>query len=541
MSDAFDPDAYLAAKTGEAFDPDAYLAAKGVAPTQVGPPPSRGGFLDYLKAKWSGEKDPTGLPAGVRTVETPTGPTHLTAEGAPFSTPEEEENITAAHTARFKQRVLEGGLSTLSGGGKLADEMSGAMKVPGAIDQYVSDTAFGRPTTSPLDVYRKERNSVRSDVDSATRNASPTFELGGQQVPVLPLIGSAIPSMLAPLPVGTGARILGGGVTSALDAMGGSEADVTRGDVGGLARDVGTGFTFGAGASGLGELAAAPARAIGRGAATRAAEAGARLEAQNAAKAAKALASAEGRVGGTTTGVTSSLSAIDETAANIAGKYTPEEVAAALAKQADPSLQGIRKAANLNTIESIGRRASALESARGAMDEAAQAAAPSAVASRTAGQLDPSTAMSDWGEKAWNSVGQRAVGAGLGSALGSGVDLAMGGEGKKGGLAGAGLGFMTSAPGMIQFMRNTAASPVMQNMATRGLAGAADLGSNALGRMARTAAVISSTAGQGAQKAQQTAFEQLAARFGINAKSKEELANEAFIKGQTDPRIQRKP
>lgn len=514
-----------------------------VAP--VGPPPSRGSFLDYLKSKWSGEKDPTGLPEGVRRVETPTGLAHLTAEGAPFLPPDESQQMADANAAKFKQRVLEGGLSTLSGGGKLMDEMSGAAKVPGAIDQYVSDTAFGRPTTSPLDVYRKERNSVRRDVDSATRNASPSFELGGQQVPVLPLIGSAIPSMLAPLPVGAGARILGGGVTSALDALGGSEADVTRGDVGGLARDVGTAGALGLGVSGAAEGLAIPARAIARGAAARIGDVVSGQAGRDVARVADEVA----HLGGVARAETQKGSRLTENVLRRANglQVDPATVSDPVQRRAIAMLdeQAFKDLANsvaTNSMDDVAGQTARIAAAKAAAKSAAASAAQDA-SDRTRDYFAQST----WGTQIQPRLvtlsENAALGGMAGGATGGAAGLVRGGLGDlfEGAISGLGGSALSGGSGFKTLAKNAMASPLVQTSALSGLNTAARATSSGFGAAARTGAVVSSTAGQGAQQAQQTAFEQLAARFGINAKSKEELANEAFVKGQTDPRIQRKP
>ncbi len=502
------------------------------APDAVGldapAPPSRGSFFDYLKARFSGQPDVTpdvGSVPGVRTIQTPTGKTYLDAQGRPVRTPQESQQMFDANEAKFRQRVLEGGLSTLSGGGTMMDELNGAMAV-GDPRQRREGEAMG-------DRYRRVRDTTRRDVDTATRNASPTVSVGDVELPGLPMVGAALPSLMAPLPGGAFARILSGGATAAIDQAGRSEVDVSRGDnLTDFAADLVKSGGMGLGFSGLAEGLALPARAIGRGATSQAAGAAQAAEAANAAKAAKALASAEGRAGGITTGGMSTLRAIDETAANINGKYTAQEVAAALAAQASPEMQAIREAANLNTIAKLPRYLPAQAKANAAMTTAAEAATPSVVALKTAGQLDPATAMSDWGEKAWNSVGQRAVGSAMGGAAGAGADWLMGNEHHQGGFLGIGAGVM-SAPGMVQFMRNTRASPVMLNMASRGLASAASSTVDLFAREGLVGAAMSRGAvatPETAPQRQQSAFEALAQRFGINAKSKEELANEHFLR-----------
>ena len=493
-----------------------------------GPPQSRGGFLDYLKAKFSGEADAvpdvSSLP-GVRAVQTPGGPTHLDAAGNPVLTPQEAEQMQAASASRFRQRVLEGGLSVLSGGGTMADEMAGAGAM---LNPNVRGSQMGS-------TYRQARDSTRRDVESATRNASPTVSVGEAEIPVLPLLGAAIPSMMAPLPLGAFGRILSGGTTAAIDQLGRSEVDLAAAPLDNLdefATDVAKSGALGLGVSGLAEGLSLPARAIGNGATRRAAEAAAAAEAANAKVAEKALKSATGTMGGVATGGMHSIGEMEKILANPSG-YSPAVVAEAKALRALPETQKAIDRAAMGNLDKFKRFMPEMDAAELARTEAAATAAPSTVAAKTAGQLDPSRAMSDWGGRAWESVGQRAAMGTAGGLVGAGVAEATGNDAWKGLMVGAGSGWAT--PGVLQFARNTAKSPVMQNMAARGLSGAADLASGIIERGGRTGAVMSAVepTPESTQKAQENAFQLLAKRFGINAKSREELANEAFVRSQT--------
>ena len=130
---------------------------------------------------------------------------------------------------------MEGLLSFLSGGGPLLDEGKGAL------------TAIGdrKPGEGFLDAYRRGRETARNDVSTATRNASP--EVAG--VPVLPVLGS----MAATAPIGgagSGAKLFGAGaLSSGILGTGESEQDLTQGEFGPFAADVGLrALTGGAGA-----------------------------------------------------------------------------------------------------------------------------------------------------------------------------------------------------------------------------------------------------------------------------------------------------
>lgn len=446
MSD-FDIDGYLAkaARTapktkGGDFDIDAYLAKQTkAAPAEPGTP------LERALREQTGD---------VVTVETPTGPTQFTRDGSPFFGPAEAEQMQAAGAARFKERALEGGLSFLSGGGPLVDEMAGAAKA-------LSVDALGKNLG---EVYRQGRDQARGDVASATRNASPEVDVAGVKMPLLPALGSAVPSLVAPLPSAWMGRILSGGAQGALSAGGASEADLTRGQAGEFARDVGVGGGTGLAASALAEGIAAPFRGVGRAAT---AEAGAADDAARAAVQAakdKAVAQAQGKLGGIAAGQGNSMETLIDVLRN-PHLHHPDSVAAAMAYKATPEGEEMIKRAVLNNIEKLQESAPREAAARLALGDAKVAAQPAAVGAAAASKLEPLAILDDMAKKSWRSVGQRAAMGAAGSAVGAGISAARGGEARDGALIGAASGWAT--PGTLQFLRNQAGSPVVQSGANR--------------------------------------------------------------------------
>lgn len=388
----------------------------------------------------------------VVTVETPTGPTQFTRSGAPFMGPEASAQMGAAADARFKERVLEGGLSFLSGGGPLVDEFAGL-------------GAAGSPKTwregeGPLDAYRRGRESARRDVASATRNASPSISIAGAKIPVLPALGAALPSMMAPLPLGAFGRILSSGVQGAESAFGNSEADLTRGDVTGALRDTGIGAGTGLAAAGVAEGVTAPLRFIAGRAGQEASAAKDAVTAARQAAADKAAASAQGDLGrlGATQG--NSMETVMDVLRN--PQWFPDEVVQeAYAIAQSPEGKAMLARAATNNMAKLRSSFAAEPGVRGALASAQSAASPSAVAADVAARTAPEAIVNDVGSKTWSTIGKRAALGAAGSAVGSGIGWLTGNEdaAKGGGLMGGLIGIN---PGVLRFAENQSRSPVVQ-------------------------------------------------------------------------------
>lgn len=168
-----------------------------------------------------------------------------------------------ASTAQPKFNELESGLKGAEQGATLgfADELHGNVKqllenisnTPGDIKSLLSgEKTFGELTQRNLDTYRKARDAERENVKRAQAD-NPKSYLAGE-------IGGGL---AVPVP-GAGVRTLGGAVKTGLalgsaTGLGSSEADLTRGDVGGALVDTGIG-------GGLGIAGGAGGHVIGAGA-----------------------------------------------------------------------------------------------------------------------------------------------------------------------------------------------------------------------------------------------------------------------------------
>lgn len=442
MSD-FDPDAFLAktSKGGEPkasapFDPDAFLARD--AKPSISEP---GTPFELALAEQSGD---------IVTVETPTGPAKFTRSGVPFYGAAEAGQMQATGAARLKERALEGGLSFFSGGGPFADELMGA---GAALNPKLRGSEI-------LPAYRRGRDSARQDIAGATRNASPTVNVGDVSVPVLPALGAAVPSLMAPLPLGWLGRIASAGFQGAEAGAGGSTADLTQGGGDAFLRDVGTSTGIGFLAGGVAEGLAAPMRALGR---VTSQEAGAARQAVLSAEqvaADKAAGSSRGALGGVTAGINHDVQWAERVLANPSA-YLPEETAAAQSLWNHPEAVRLRIQNAGNTLNRFGSGTAREQAARTALADATAAADPAAVAGRVAAKTAPGAIVEDVGSKLMRSVGQRMALGAAGSGLGAGAAWIAGEDPKWGAAFGGAAG--GASPGVLQFARNQASSPVVQH------------------------------------------------------------------------------
>lgn len=425
--------------------PDGWELDAPVPQARTSPAADPGSPLERALAAQSGD---------VVTVETPTGPAKFTRSGERFYDAEESAQFQESADARLKERALEGVLSFLSGGGPLLDELAGAGRA-------LSVDALGK---SKLDEYRKGRDQARRAVDASTRHASPDVEVAGVKIPVLPMLGSAVPSLMAPNPAGPGARILSAVAQGAANAGASSTADLTRGETSDFARDVGTGAGTSLLASGVAEGVAAPFRAIGRGAATQAQAADDAAQAAIQAARDKAVKSATSSLGGVSMGQMASVKNAIQVLEH-PQLYPPAALAEAKRLLTSPEGQSLMAQAAANNAEKFFEGVPREAAARLALSEAQSAAQPGAVSAVAAAQREPLALLGDLAKKGWRSVGQRAAMGAAGSALGAGVSAARGGDARDGAMIGALGGVAT--PGTLQFLRNQAASPVVQGGANR--------------------------------------------------------------------------
>ena len=542
LADDFDKESDLSA----AFD-----AEPDAAPTrapETGLPGSRGSFFDFLKSRFAGEEDaPTPdvatLP-GVKTMQTPDGPVSMDAQGRRVMSPSEFATQSDAGGARLKEVALEGALSTLSGAGPLMDEMRGAASAtnPAAFGRWVQSKFGGPSAPSPVDTYRAKRDETRLDVDRSTANASPNVEVMGRQIPVLPMVGAALPALATPMAATALQRVMAAGVQGAEAAIGQSRADLTRGEIGDFAGDVAKGGGVGLLAGGLGEGLAAGMRGIASGAGARIGDSVATRAAQDAANVADEIASLRGQLGGES----QKMSRLFENTQRAAGGGMAPSGQSVI----DPALQGravmaLGDPTTKRLQEKVLERALNEMPGQGGVVERLE----QELASRVAGQgAEAARRTSDYfaqpvfqtevaprlGRLAFNAATGAGTGAAGGAALGMGSLLTGVGDP----LTAAGVGLATGitqglGKSAITMARNASRSPLAQVGALGALEGAASSSAGATTRAAFGASpVLQSTAGAGGAQAQRNAYDSLMRKFGIAAKSREELADEAYLKSQ---------
>lgn len=230
------------------------------------------------------------------------------------------------------------------------------------------------------DRYRGARDESRA-LDQAAEEANPKSyragEFGGALatafVPGLGEIGAA---------KGLGGALAGGAALGAAQGLGSSEADLTRGDVGGAAVDTGLGALIGAGAGAVGHGAGKVLERLSGRAAEGVAGATARIETEEAAKAAQATATARSEAGNAAQAAYRKLEHLREL--NGKGLLTDEgrQLAASLEDE-------LAQKAAAELPEAAARKASAGEAYRQAIESEADRAAAGAAGRTVMGQVMP--------------------------------------------------------------------------------------------------------------------------------------------------------
>lgn len=418
----------------------------------------------------------------VVTVETPTGPAKFTRSGARFYDGEDAQQMFDAGGARLKERALETGLSLLSGGGPLLDEGAGYM------------AGVDRDDPSGLKAYQRSRDSARRDVARATRHASPAVEMFGQKVPVLPLIGAAIPSLMAPNPAGVMGRIAATGAVGAEQAAGESEADLTKGEVTPFLRDTGAGLGTGLVAGGVSEAVTAPMRLITRGAASRIGDAA-------AGQAARDVAQVEREVG--------HLQGVARAETQKGSRYTENVLRKANGLQVDPSTvtdptqrraismldeQAFKDLADSvanNTMDDVPRQVSRIADAKRAASSAAATAAQDA-SDRTRDYFRQSTWGTQIQPRLTTLAENAALGGVAGGVTGGASGLFRGGldQFADGVISGIGGSALSGGSGLKTLAKNAMQSPLVQTSALQKLIQASQLAQKATQKGARSATAV---------------------------------------------------
>lgn len=141
---------------------------------------------------------------------------------------EQSQQFADTQRAYDKEKMLKGVLSFVSGGGPLTDELAGAQEAVKSGVRTLSESGYA---VDPLTAYRRGRDSARTEVDQATRDASPTANLPLLgETPVLPMLGAIVSTLPIPGAATWVKRLAAGGFIGGLGALSGSRADLTRGD-----------------------------------------------------------------------------------------------------------------------------------------------------------------------------------------------------------------------------------------------------------------------------------------------------------------------
>lgn len=436
-------------------------------------------------------------------VDTPTGPAQFDRQGRRVLTHDEAAQQQQSGNLGFKDWLLSGALSLASGGGPLMDEMRGAIKAssPSTFSAWLADKMGGASpqvaAPSPVDVYRSTRDSTRRDVATATEKASPKATVFGNTVPVLPVAGSALVGMAGGAPATLLGRLGLGAALGAGNAAAGSEADLTKGDVGGFARDVGSGAAFGAAGAGVAEIPGSIARAgaglMNRGAAAQTAKD--LLESANQASSARGVAGSAG------TAVKRGIDYIDLVLAN--PNADPEVLALARKLNAMPEVQEARKRIALNALEQLPDNiAWQQQSAQEFKDLASTIPQRAASATQEALSSPYTAALLPRAQR----FGTRAALGAAGHAFGDSTG-----------------GMVAAAPGTVQMALNMMRDPRLKFAVGRDVERAFSVPGNTS---------MMSVAGASAAQASQNAFQSLQQRLGLAPKSKEDASDLAFVTGQ---------
>lgn len=487
----------------ELTDAEASLINRALAGEEVELDEREAALLQQVLGSQVPTSAPTAAPAGspleralqtqqgdVVTVETPTGPAQFTRDGRRVLSAEEASQQMNAGEARLKERALEEGVTFFANGGKLADEIAGLGAAQTAVPRFLASKVTGQQAMNPLEAYVATRNRVRRDVAGAEKN-SPTVEVAGLNVKPVALLGAAAPSLGVGLPETMLGRLGLGAATAAIDEVGASEADLTKGETGQFGKDVVRAGGAGLVAAGAGELATAPLRAIATKASGESALARQALESATQEARDKAARSALGSLGGVVSAQGNAAETIGDILRN-PHLYSQNVVLEAYNFMRTPEGQQLMNRAAMNNMERMPGLLSREAEARQVLSAAQASAAPGAVSKEVAAKVAPGAVVSDVGRKFMKSVGQRAALSAGGAGVGALISEATGGDWKTGGAIGAGSGWAT--PGVLQFMRNQANNPALQTVANRAMADLLELAANTTARGARSVEPMTSTA-----------------------------------------------
>jgi hypothetical protein len=303
---------------------------------------------------------------------------------------------------------------------------------------------MGQPAPEPEKPF-KERASlaVRKFFDPGYGSKEPAtlVPVGKQALKAASfLIPAAKVAQGAGLLAKVGAGALTGAPAGALYGAGASESDTLSGTLG----DAGKGLVGGALVGGALPVLGQGLSWIARKGMERSGLASARAGAKAAEEVAADLASKAGKVGGET----QKGSRYVENLMRLEATMTPEQRALYQELQASGVVPNLQQTVAQGTLEGLPGQAATIASRRAELS-AAQAAAPEAVASRTAQLLSPAEAKAQIAARLWR-YGPPVIGSAVGTAMGGPVGTAVGA------LAGAG-----TRPA-VQALRRMVKTPAVQ-------------------------------------------------------------------------------
>jgi hypothetical protein len=282
--------------------------------------------------------------------------------------------------------------------------------------------------------YTKRRDAMRA-VQHQAEEAHPRAYLAGE-------IGAAVPMAFVPgggeLTVGRslGGALLKGGAQGAFQALGESEADLTKGDVAGAAKDTGIGALAGAavGAVGHGLGKAVNWVADKASSGIRGAESDAAAKAWATAQ--KAYRTAKSALGGEAAAGLNAVDQAEKIVANESGHYTPALVAEAAQWLQSPEVAALRQRAAGNVLEAgQNRLPGSLATAEQVFAQAKQGLQPQAVEAAGAASLEQPFKRQIWprvvnyASRAIPPIVGASVGGIPGAILGFGAGAVMGNPG----------------------------------------------------------------------------------------------------------------
>lgn len=314
------------------------------------------------------------FPGNMSDAEITAAARKLTADAGRGANPWDEFKPAAQGDTREPQGMPESGIRGALQGATFGfgDEAAAAVEsvLPSFLRNDVSRKAVGDGATV-AERYRNARDYYRGR-NAAAEESNPGTYLAGQVTGAVAAPGGAARGL---------GRALAGGATM---GAGYSEADVTKGDVGGLVSDAAVGAGFGAAGHGAGKLLRGGLGRLTRSGAQQEALATAKAGAQAAEETAGKLQSAAGALGGET----QKGSRYVENLMRLEQTMTPQQRALYQQLQAQGVVPNLQQSVAQGTLDALPAQAATIAAKRAEL-AVLQQAAPAATAARAQDLLRP--------------------------------------------------------------------------------------------------------------------------------------------------------